>query len=100
MCNSCKNSDMIIVSKLNAIGINANLEDNVINVMVADDIYKFALHDSVLQEYSITEKGDVAYISRSLGVESIYTIIKIAITAIIKNENKINSLDFKQFYKK
>lgn len=95
MCNSYKNLDMTIVSKLSAIGINAILEDNIINVVVEDDIYKFALYNSAIQECSVTEKGDIAYISRSLGVESIYTIIRIAITAIMKNENKINSLNFK-----
>ena len=72
-----------VVSKLNEMGIDAVIKDNVI---IVNGAYEFILHDSTLPKDNVTEKDGVIYISKNLGIESICTIIRLSIGNLNKEK--------------
>ena len=72
-----------VVSKLNEMGIDAIMKDNVI---IVNGAYEFILHDSTLPKDNVTEKDGVIYISKNLGTESICTIIRLSIGNLNKEK--------------
>ena len=72
-----------VVSKLNEMGIDAVIKDNVI---IVNGAYEFILHDSTLTKDNVTEKDGVIYISKNLGTESICTIIRLSIGNLNKEK--------------
>lgn len=72
-----------VVSKLNEMGIDAIMKDNVI---IVNGAYEFILHDSTLPKDNVTEKDGVIYISKNLGIESICTIIRLSIGNLNKEK--------------